>query len=56
MIVYIVTRGFDDEGEDILNVFNTKEKAEKYLEKIKQEQSPSTVWGDYFNIYEFEVQ
>jgi len=56
MIVYIVTRGFDYEGEDIVDVFDTKEKAEQKVEYLKQQNSSGLLWGDFFNIHEFEVQ
>lgn len=56
MIVYIVTRGFDYEGEDILGVFDTQEKAEQKVEHLRQQTSSSIFWGDYFEIYKFEVQ
>jgi len=35
LIVYAVIRGYDYEGENVMKVFKTKVKADKYLEKLK---------------------
>ena len=44
--VYIVTREFDYEGEDILGVYSTKERAEQAIKNYKAVR-PEYAWLNY---------
>ncbi len=53
MIVYVLTQGWEYEGEQIVGVFSTKASVDQRLAKEKEDNSAYR--ADYFVIYEAKL-
>lgn len=57
MKVYVLTRGIPYEGEDIVGVYSTSEKADEAADEAAAEGRADPEWAPYYwEVMEFEVQ
>lgn len=56
MKVYVVTKGYEHEGDSPVRVFKTKESAQKFCDKKDKETSVRGYLDAYYEVEEFELE
>ena len=54
--VYIVTTHMDYEGDETIGIFSSKEKAEHYLEAVKEQHKKEGYYRDSYHIQLWVVE